>query len=63
MTLAELGMPSISSLLPIPRIATTLDEDGHPAEEFMQRSTGRFLDEFEWHARALGAARAVGTPY
>ena len=28
MTLAELGMPSIPSLLPIPRIGETIDEDG-----------------------------------
>ena len=63
MTLAEVGMPSISSLLPIARIATTLDEDGQPADDFTQRSTDRFLDEFTWHARALAAARAGGTPY
>ena len=63
MTLAELGMPSISSLLPIPRIGTTLNEDGRPAEEITERSTNRFLDEFIWHARALAAARAGGTPY
>lgn len=63
MTLAELGMPSISSLLPIPRIGSTLDEDGFPAEDITLRSTNRFLDEFIWHARALAAARAGGTPY
>ena len=63
MTLAELGMPSISSLLPIPRIGTALGEDGAPAEEITERSTNRFLDEFIWHARALAAARAGGTPY
>jgi len=28
MTLAELGMPSIPSILPIPRISETIDEDG-----------------------------------
>lgn len=63
MTLAELGMPSISSLLPIPRIGTSLDEEGNPVEAITERSTRRFLDEFEWHARALAAARAGGTPY
>ena len=63
MTLAELGMPSISSLLPIPRIATALDEDGNAAEEITERSMNRFLDEFAWHARALAAARQGGTPY
>ena len=62
MTLAELGMPSISSLLPIPRIGETIDEHG-VASEVTERSMNRFLDEFEWFARALAEARANGTPY
>ena len=63
MTLAELGMPSVSSLLPIPRIASSLDEDGRATEPRTEQSMNRFLDEFLWHARALAAARAGGTPY
>ena len=63
MTLAELGMPSISSLLPIPRIAETIDVDGNAAHPATEKSMNRFLDEFVWHARALAAARADGTPY
>jgi NAD(P)H-dependent FMN reductase len=63
MTLAELGMPSVPSLLPIPRIGQALDPDGLPAEPITERSMNRFLDEFLWYARALGAARAEGTPY
>jgi NAD(P)H-dependent FMN reductase len=63
MTLAELGMPSISSLLPIPRIAQAIDEDGVPAEEITERSMNRFLDEFIWYANALAHARSDGTPY
>jgi NAD(P)H-dependent FMN reductase len=63
MTLAELGMPSISSLLPIPRIAQAIDEDGVAAEEITERSMNRFLDEFLWYANALAQARVEGTPY
>jgi NAD(P)H-dependent FMN reductase len=62
MTLAELGMPSISSLLPIPRIGETIDEDGN-ASEITVQSMHRFLDEFLWHAGALAEARKAGTPY
>ena len=63
MTLAELGMPSIPSLLPIPRIADTLSEDGVAQLPITERSMSRFLDEFLWYANALAEARAGGTPY
>jgi NAD(P)H-dependent FMN reductase len=63
MTLAELGMPSISSLLPIPRISQAIDENGIAAEPITERSMNRFLDEFLWYANALARARAEGTPY
>jgi len=63
MTLAELGMPSISSLLPIPRIGEALSEDGVARVHITEQSMNRFLDEFLWHADALAAARAGGTPY
>ena len=63
MTLAELGMSSVPSLLPIPRIGQVLDEDGVAQEDIVNRSANRFLDEFLWHASALAEARAGGTPY
>jgi NAD(P)H-dependent FMN reductase len=63
MTLAELGMPSIPGLLPIPRIAQALDEAGRPQDERLPRQLTRFLDEFCWYARALRRERAGGTPY
>lgn len=62
-TLAELGMPSISSECPIPRIGSALDEDGKPQNEHVSRTLNRFLDEFEWYARALQRQRREGTPY
>jgi NAD(P)H-dependent FMN reductase len=62
MTLAELGMSSVPSLMPIPGIARGLSEDGTPADERLNNSMARFLDEFEWYARALQAERAKGVP-
>src|SRR3954451_13710489 len=46
MSLAEMGMPSVPSLLPIPRIGETLTEDGIPQLPITERSMSRFLDEF-----------------
>jgi NAD(P)H-dependent FMN reductase len=61
--LCEMGMPSISSLLPFPRVHEALDESGTPQNERVTQSAARFFDEFEWYANALRAARAQGTPY
>jgi NAD(P)H-dependent FMN reductase len=61
--MAELGAPSIASLLPIPRIHKALDEEGVPQEEWLGKAAKRFLDELVWHAEALKAQRAKGTPY
>jgi hypothetical protein len=62
MTLAELGMSSVPTLMPIPSIQNALSEDGVPAHEWLTKSLARFLDEFEWYARALKAERANGLP-
>lgn len=61
--LSELGMPSISSLLPIPKIRTALDADGRPSDPAMGRRFDRFASELEWYAEALQARRAGGVPY
>ena len=63
MTLAELGMSSVPSLLPIPRISQSIDENGVAIEPLVDRSANRFLDEFLWYASALREARRNGTPY
>jgi len=44
--LAELGMPSISSIQPFPGIGNLFDEKLNPQNEFIDPSTKRFLDEF-----------------
>ena len=63
MTLAELGMSSIPSIFPIPRIAQALDSEGHPTEDWVAGRLDRFLNEFFWYARAMKRERADGTPY
>jgi NAD(P)H-dependent FMN reductase len=63
MTLAELGMSSIPSIFPIPRIAQALDEEGRLLEPRIEGRLARFLDEFCWYARAAKRERADGTPY
>lgn len=61
--LAELGMPSIPSLLPIPRLQKAIDAEGVPVEPWLDAAAGRFLDELEWYADALRDRRQRGTPY
>ena len=61
--LCELGMPSISSLFPIPKIQTTLDVDGRPDDQRLEQRFGRFASELEWYGEALGARRRQGVPY
>ena len=61
--LAEMGMPSIPSLLPIPRLQKAIDAEGAPAEPWLEAAAGRFLDELEWYAEALRERRQRGTPY
>jgi NAD(P)H-dependent FMN reductase len=63
MTLAELGMPSIPSIFPIPRIGHILSVDGKPIADWVAPSLARFLNEFVWYAQAMKARRALGTPY
>jgi NAD(P)H-dependent FMN reductase len=55
--LGELGMPSIPSIFPIPKVQDAFREDGSPIEEGYERRIVKFLDELEWYARALKAAR------
>jgi NAD(P)H-dependent FMN reductase len=62
--LGELGMPSISSIFPIPSIARALDEAGNPLDPAFERRFMRFTVELEWYADALRQARmSRGVPY
>jgi len=61
--LCELGMPSISSLFPIPSLGKALNESGEPVDPKFDGRFARFASEFEWYASALAAARRQGVPY
>jgi NAD(P)H-dependent FMN reductase len=61
--LCELGMPSISSLFPIPKIQEAFDAAGTALDPAIERRFGRFASELEWYASALHNERAKGVPY
>lgn len=61
--LGELGMPSIPSIFPMPKVRNQFEDDGTPRDAAHERRVVRFLDEFEWYSAALKEARAKGVPY
>ena len=61
--LAELGMSSIPSIQPIPKISSALDSEGNAKDERMEKRFDRFASELLWYANALKVARENGTPY
>jgi NAD(P)H-dependent FMN reductase len=61
--LPEIGMPSIPSILALPKAQDLFDEEGHPKADWVPRQAERFLNELEWYANALKAARTAGVPY
>lgn len=61
--LCELGMPSIPSVFPIPRIQSALEDDGRAQDTAVDRRFVRFALELEWYAEALGQRRLAGVPY
>jgi NAD(P)H-dependent FMN reductase len=60
---AEMGMPSISSTLPVPKVRQAFSEDGFPADPAWDRRFSRFASELEWYAEAMKAQRDKGIPY
>ena len=60
--LAEVGLVTIPSTMPIPKVKE-FAEDGTPDDERYEKRVSRFLSELCWYARALKAARAEGVPY
>ncbi len=63
--LAEMGMPAISSNVPVPRIQNALSEDGEPqgdAAERLEKGFSKFAADLVWWAEAAKAQRAKGKP-
>jgi hypothetical protein len=61
--LPEIGMPSIPSILALPKAQDLFDEQDQPRADWVGRQAGRFLNELDWYANALKTARADGVPY
>jgi NAD(P)H-dependent FMN reductase len=61
--LGELGMPAISSMLPFPSVGQLFDDDLVPKNEMVEKSTNRFIDEFQWYIEAYKNQRVKGLPY
>lgn len=55
--LAELGMSSIPSIFPVPKVQDAFQEDGTPVDADYERRVASLLDELEWYGRALKAER------
>lgn len=61
--LGELGMATISTMLPVPKIGSAIAEDGTPEDDKMPKRFSRFADELLWYAAALRPAREKGKPF
>ena len=55
--MAELGAASIPSAFPVSQVFKAFDDDGVALESAYEERIVKFLDEFEWYANALQAAR------
>jgi NAD(P)H-dependent FMN reductase len=63
MSLAEMGMITIPSILPFARVGETFSSDGTPSDERIVEHAQMFFDEFSWYMQALGERRKSGVPY
>lgn len=55
--MAELGSPAIPSSFPVSAVGQSFDADGNAIDTVYEERVVRFLDEYEWYASALKAAR------
>ena len=62
-TLGELGTPAIPTIFSIPQVHKSIDEDGNPLEEYLEKQSSKFISELEWYAEAMAKQREQGTPY
>jgi NAD(P)H-dependent FMN reductase len=55
--LAEMGMSSIPSLFPVPKVQSAFSEDGAPSDSGWDQRAAKFISELEWYARAMKRER------
>ena len=58
--MAELGSPAIPSAFPVSAVFKAFDDDGNAVDKAYDERVGKFLDEYEWYARALKRERDGG---
>jgi len=58
--MAELGSPAIPSAFPVSAVFKSFDDDGNAVDKAYDERVGKFLDEYEWYARALKRERHDG---
>jgi NAD(P)H-dependent FMN reductase len=63
MTLAEMGMVTIPSLLPTAYVGKAFDDDGTPTDPRTVEYSAQFFEEFVWYMEALRERRKTGVPY
>lgn len=63
MSLAEMGMVTIPSLLPTAFVGKAFMDDGTPTDPKTTEYSGAFFDEFFWYVEALRERRKTGVPY
>jgi NAD(P)H-dependent FMN reductase len=61
--LGELGMASISTILPFPKVGSLFSDELIPKNDIVGKSTKQFFDEFFWYAEALKKQREKGMPF
>ena len=59
----ELGMPSIPSTFPVPKVGSAFTDDGSAMDLVFDKRFVRFATELEWYAEALKERRKGGVPY
>ncbi|MBV8118249.1 MAG: NAD(P)H-dependent oxidoreductase, partial [Candidatus Eremiobacteraeota bacterium] len=63
MSLAEMGMVTIPSILPTAYVGKAFSDDGTPTDPKTTQYAAQFFDEFIWYMEALQARRQTGVPY
>lgn len=51
--MAELGSPAIPSAFPVSMVGNAFDDHGNAQDEAYEQRVVKFLDEYEWYARAM----------
>jgi len=57
LTMSQLGAPPIPGVFVVPQVQNAFDDDGKALDDAYNGRADKFLEEYEWYASALKAAR------